>query len=85
MHTHTHTHTHTHILQLHFAHTRAHTSKSDRRPYYFWLLDFQDISLAAKESSAAHLEAIKIKYEEAVELRRKAELDIEAFRPVGYI
>ncbi|XP_030248303.1 desmin isoform X1 [Sparus aurata] len=41
----------------------------------------RDISLAAKESSAAHLEAIKIKYEEAVELRRKAELDIEAFRP----
>uniref|UniRef100_A0A4W6E6H2 Zgc:172323 n=1 Tax=Lates calcarifer TaxID=8187 RepID=A0A4W6E6H2_LATCA len=30
---------------------------------------------------AAQLEAIKIKYEEAVELRKKAELDIEAFRP----
>ncbi|XP_070823245.1 desmin [Chaetodon trifascialis] len=41
----------------------------------------RDISLAAKESTAAQLEAIKIKYEEAVELRRKAELDIEAFRP----
>ncbi|XP_044064598.1 desmin isoform X2 [Siniperca chuatsi] len=41
----------------------------------------RDISLAAKESTAAQLLAIKIKYEEAVELRRKAELDIEAFRP----
>ncbi|KAM8869283.1 uncharacterized protein AB9W97_016705 isoform 2-T2 [Spinachia spinachia] len=41
----------------------------------------RNISLAAKESSAAQLEAIKIKYEEAVELRRKAELDIETFRP----
>lgn len=42
---------------------------------------FQDISLAVKESTAAHLEAIKIKYEEAVELRVKAEFDMEAFRP----
>ncbi|KAM4580038.1 desmin [Odontesthes bonariensis] len=41
----------------------------------------RDFSLAAKESTAAQLEAIKIKYQEAVELRRKAELDIEAFRP----
>ncbi|KAG7240632.1 hypothetical protein INR49_026687 [Caranx melampygus] len=41
----------------------------------------RDISLAAKESAAAQLEAIKIKYEEAVELRKKAELDIETFRP----
>ncbi|XP_074540291.1 desmin [Halichoeres trimaculatus] len=41
----------------------------------------RDISLAAKESTAAQLEAIKIKYEESVELRKKAELDIEAFRP----
>ncbi|KAK2844172.1 hypothetical protein Q5P01_010831 [Channa striata] len=41
----------------------------------------RDISLAAKESTAAQLEAIKIKYEEAVELKKKAELDIEAFRP----
>lgn len=39
--------------------------------------------MAAKESAAAQLEAIKIKYEEAVELRKKAELEIEAFRPVG--
>uniref|UniRef100_A0A3Q4GRW9 Zgc:172323 n=1 Tax=Neolamprologus brichardi TaxID=32507 RepID=A0A3Q4GRW9_NEOBR len=41
----------------------------------------RDISLAAKDSAAAQLKAIKIKYEEAVELRKKAELDIEAFRP----
>lgn len=46
---------------------------------------FQDISLAAKGSAAAQLEAIKIQYEEAVELRKKAELEIEAFRPVGAI
>ncbi|KAM6994680.1 desmin isoform 2-T2 [Tautogolabrus adspersus] len=41
----------------------------------------RDISVAVKQSTAAQLEAIKIKYEEAVELRRKAELDIETFRP----
>ncbi|KAM6936218.1 uncharacterized protein PEZ65_006397 isoform 2-T2 [Lycodopsis pacificus] len=41
----------------------------------------RDISLAAKESTAAQLEAINIRYEEAVGLRRKAELDIETFRP----
>ncbi|XP_077950251.1 desmin isoform X2 [Gasterosteus aculeatus] len=41
----------------------------------------RNISLASKESTAAQLETIKIKYEEAVELRRKAELDIETFRP----
>ncbi|KAK1895067.1 Vimentin [Dissostichus eleginoides] len=41
----------------------------------------RDFSLAAKDSTAVQLEAIKIKYEEAVELRRKAELDIETFRP----
>ncbi|XP_026040892.1 desmin [Astatotilapia calliptera] len=41
----------------------------------------RDISLASKESAAAQLKAIKVKYEEAVELRKKAELDIEAFRP----
>lgn len=28
------------------------------------------------------LEMMKVKYEEAVEMRKKAELDIEAFRPV---
>ncbi|TNN57694.1 Desmin [Liparis tanakae] len=41
----------------------------------------RDISLAATKSTAALLEAIKIRYQEAVELRRKAELDIETFRP----
>ncbi|CAJ1061962.1 glial fibrillary acidic protein [Xyrichtys novacula] len=41
----------------------------------------RDISVAAKQSTAAQLEAIKIKYEEAVELRRKAEMEIESFRP----
>ncbi|KAG7475722.1 glial fibrillary acidic filament-like [Solea senegalensis] len=41
----------------------------------------RDISLAAKESAAGQLEAMKIKYEEAVELRKKAELEIESFRP----
>uniref|UniRef100_A0A3Q3EPR5 Zgc:172323 n=1 Tax=Kryptolebias marmoratus TaxID=37003 RepID=A0A3Q3EPR5_KRYMA len=41
----------------------------------------RDISLAAKEAAAGQLEAIKIKYEEAVEMRKKAELEIEAFRP----
>ncbi|MED6277355.1 hypothetical protein CHARACLAT_012522 [Characodon lateralis] len=41
----------------------------------------RDISLAAKEAAAGQLEAIKIKYEEALELRKKAELDIETFRP----
>lgn len=49
------------------------------------ILVFQDVSLAAKESSAAQLQAMKLRYEEAVELRRKAESDIEAFRPVGAI
>ncbi|XP_029929357.1 glial fibrillary acidic protein [Myripristis murdjan] len=41
----------------------------------------RDISLVARDSTAARLEAIKIKYEEAVELRRKAETEIEIFRP----
>lgn len=40
--------------------------------------------MAAKESTAAHLEAIKIKYDEAVELRVKAELDMEAFHPADF-
>ncbi|KAF6728136.1 Desmin [Oryzias melastigma] len=41
----------------------------------------RDVSFAAKESTTAHLEAIKSRYEEAVEMRKKAEFDIEAFRP----
>ncbi|XP_032413509.1 keratin, type II cytoskeletal 8 [Xiphophorus hellerii] len=41
----------------------------------------RDVSFAAKEAAAGQLEAIKIRYEEALELRKKAELEIEAFRP----
>ncbi|XP_059920816.1 keratin, type II cytoskeletal 2 epidermal isoform X1 [Gadus macrocephalus] len=41
----------------------------------------RDIALASKESTSANLASLKIKYEEALELRRKAELDIENFRP----
>ncbi|KAJ8354061.1 hypothetical protein SKAU_G00216280 [Synaphobranchus kaupii] len=41
----------------------------------------RDMALAAKEAMAGQLEMLKAKYEEAVELRKKAELDIEAFRP----
>ena len=43
----------------------------------------QDIAFAGKDSTAAQLAAMKLKYEEAIELRRKAEAEIEAFRPVG--
>lgn len=32
---------------------------------------------------AGQLEMLKVKYEEAMEARKKAELDIEAFRPVS--
>lgn len=71
--------------QLDFAHTLVFTFKSSRQACYLCFLGFQDISLAAKESAAAQLKAIKVKYEEAVELRKKAELDIEAFRPVSDI
>lgn len=31
---------------------------------------------------AGQLEMFRVKYEEAVEARKKAEMDIEAFRPV---
>lgn len=41
------------------------------------------MALAAKEAMAGHLEMLKAKYEEAVEARKKAELEIEAFRPVS--
>ncbi|XP_006626375.2 desmin isoform X1 [Lepisosteus oculatus] len=41
----------------------------------------RDMSLAAKEAMAGQLEMLKAKYEEAVEGRKKAERDIEAFRP----
>ncbi|XP_016358028.1 glial fibrillary acidic protein-like [Sinocyclocheilus anshuiensis] len=39
------------------------------------------LAIAAKDAMAGQLEMIKVKYEEAVEMRKKAELDIEAFRP----
>ncbi|XP_063056001.1 desmin-like [Engraulis encrasicolus] len=41
----------------------------------------RDLALAAKDATAAELEMIKVKYEEAIELRKKAEMDIENFRP----
>ncbi|XP_026106775.1 desmin-like [Carassius auratus] len=41
----------------------------------------RDLAIAAKDAMAGQLEMIKVKYEEAVEMRKKAELDIEAFRP----
>ncbi|XP_068179675.1 desmin [Antennarius striatus] len=41
----------------------------------------RDISLAAKDATAAQLEGIRVRYEEEVELKRKAELDIQAIRP----
>ncbi|XP_031428719.1 glial fibrillary acidic protein-like [Clupea harengus] len=41
----------------------------------------RDLAVAAKDATARQLEMMKAKYEEAVELRRKAEMDIENFRP----
>ncbi|XP_067304488.1 desmin [Pseudorasbora parva] len=41
----------------------------------------RDLAIAAKDAMAGQLEMIKIKYEEALEMRKKAELEIEAFRP----
>uniref|UniRef100_A0A3P9AIC0 IF rod domain-containing protein n=1 Tax=Esox lucius TaxID=8010 RepID=A0A3P9AIC0_ESOLU len=41
----------------------------------------RDQAIAGKEGMAGQLEMIKVKYEEAVELRRQAEMEIEAFRP----
>ncbi|XP_036395458.1 glial fibrillary acidic protein [Megalops cyprinoides] len=41
----------------------------------------RDMAIAAKEAMAGQLESLKVKYEEALELRKKAELEIEAFRP----
>uniref|UniRef100_A0A8C1V0E7 Zgc:172323 n=1 Tax=Cyprinus carpio TaxID=7962 RepID=A0A8C1V0E7_CYPCA len=41
----------------------------------------RDLAIAAKDAMATQLEMMKVKYEEAVEMRKKAELDIEAFRP----
>ncbi|KAA0703456.1 Desmin [Triplophysa tibetana] len=41
----------------------------------------RDNAVAAKDAMAGQLEMMKVKYEQAVEMRKKAELDIEAFRP----
>ncbi|XP_062393913.1 glial fibrillary acidic protein-like [Sardina pilchardus] len=41
----------------------------------------RDLAVAAKDAMAGHLEMMKAKYEEAVELRKKAEMDLENFRP----
>ncbi|XP_052435652.1 glial fibrillary acidic protein-like [Carassius gibelio] len=41
----------------------------------------RDLAIAAKDAMAGQLEMMKVKYEEALEMRKKAELDIEAFRP----
>ncbi|XP_072316762.1 desmin isoform X2 [Eucyclogobius newberryi] len=41
----------------------------------------RNIAFAAKDSTAAQLAAMKLKYEEAIELKRKVEAEIEAFRP----
>ncbi|XP_051976878.1 desmin-like isoform X2 [Xyrauchen texanus] len=41
----------------------------------------RDLAVAARVAMAGQLEILKVKYEEAVEARKKAELEIEAFRP----
>ncbi|XP_062406295.1 uncharacterized protein LOC134097437 [Sardina pilchardus] len=41
----------------------------------------RDLAFAAKNAMAGELEMMKAKYEEAVEARKKVEMDIEAFRP----
>ncbi|KAL2082574.1 hypothetical protein ACEWY4_022392 [Coilia grayii] len=41
----------------------------------------RDLAIAAKDAMGAQLEMLKAKYEEALEARKKAEMDIEAFRP----
>ncbi|KAA0720715.1 Desmin [Triplophysa tibetana] len=41
----------------------------------------RELALAARDAMAGQLEMLKVKYEEALEARKKAELDIEAFRP----
>lgn len=46
------------------------------------LSDMQALALAAKEAMSGQLEMLKVKYEEALEARKKAEMEIEAFRPV---
>ncbi|XP_050963075.1 notochord granular surface isoform X2 [Labeo rohita] len=41
----------------------------------------RDLAVAAKDAMAGQLEMLKVKYEEALEARKKAELEIEAFKP----
>ncbi|XP_063079698.1 glial fibrillary acidic protein-like isoform X2 [Engraulis encrasicolus] len=41
----------------------------------------RDLAVAAKDAMGAQLEMLKAKYEEALESRKKAEMEIEAFRP----
>ncbi|XP_041721402.1 notochord granular surface isoform X1 [Coregonus clupeaformis] len=41
----------------------------------------RDLAVAAKGAMAGQVEVLKVKYEEALEARKKAELEIEAFRP----
>ncbi|XP_051547164.1 desmin-like [Myxocyprinus asiaticus] len=41
----------------------------------------RDLAVAARDAMAGQLEMLKVKYEEAVEARKKAEMEIEAFRP----
>eukprot|EP00063_Salmo_salar_P086110 XP_014060945.1 PREDICTED: desmin-like [Salmo salar] len=42
----------------------------------------RDLAVADKGAMAGQVEVLKVKYEEALEARKKAELEIEAFRPV---
>ncbi|XP_063054362.1 desmin-like [Engraulis encrasicolus] len=41
----------------------------------------RDLAIAAKDATASQLELMKVKYEEAIALRKKAEMDIENLRP----
>lgn len=45
----------------------------------------QDASLAAKEAMLGQFNTLKVKYDEAVEARKKIEHDIEGLRPVRHI
>lgn len=53
--------------------------------YWVWLcfLHSKDLAVADKGAMAGQVEVLKVKYEEALEARKKAELEIEAFRPVS--
>ncbi|XP_062406296.1 glial fibrillary acidic protein-like [Sardina pilchardus] len=41
----------------------------------------RELAFAARDAMGGQLEMLKVKYEEAVEARKKAEMEIEAFRP----